>query len=96
METAQHVSMSITEFVGIIMTIVGAMGGIILGLVKWLGNKMNKSIDKLIDVTNGHTTVIAVEQSRNDNQDERLDKHEDDISAIKERVWEVTYKTNKR
>lgn len=74
------------------MTIVGGMSGIILALVKWLGNRIHTSIDKLITTTNIHTTEITVERFRNDDQDQTLEKHQTDINSLKERVWQVTYK----
>lgn len=72
--------------------IVGTFCGVILGMVRYYAGRMDHSIDKLIDVTNSHTTVIAVEQKRNDDQDDRLNKHEEDIDTIKEKIWQVTYK----
>jgi hypothetical protein len=61
-------------------------------MVRWYAGRLHSSVDKLIDVTNSHTTVIAVEQKRNDDQDKRLDDHHGDIQSIKEKIWQVTYK----
>lgn len=79
--------------------IVGTFCGVILGMVRHYAGRMDHSIDKLIDVTNSHTTVIAVETTRNDDQDDKLDnhetrlnKHDDEIDSIKEKIWEVRYK----
>lgn len=88
----EETQVSVPAVIGIIVAIVGGMSGIILGLVKWLGNRIHNSIDRLIDTTNDHTKIIAVEQERNDTQDDRLDRHEGEIDSLKERVWEVRYK----
>ncbi len=72
--------------------IVGTFCGIIIAMVRWYAGRLHNSVDKLIDVTNSHTTVIAVEQKRNDDQDKRLDDHHGDIQSIKEKIWQVTYK----
>lgn len=74
------------------LTFIGAFCGIIIALVKFIANDIRDSVKKLVDKTNGHTVELAVEAKRNDDQDETLDKHEKDISSLKERVWEVRYK----
>lgn len=80
------------EITGILIAIIGGFCGIIVGMVAWYNNRLNTSMDKLIDTVNGHTTVIAVEQKRNDGQDERLDEHDEEIDALKEKIYEVRYK----
>lgn len=75
-----------------LLGIVGSFCGVIIGMVRYYASRMDRSVDKLIDTTNGHTTVIAVEQKRNNDQDDRLDKHDDEIDTIKEKIWQVTYK----
>lgn len=78
-----------------LLGIVGTFCGVIIAMVGWYASRMHDSVDKLVDVTNDHASVIAVETTRNDHQDERLDKHEDEIDAMKERVWQVTYNRKK-
>jgi hypothetical protein len=75
-----------------LLGIVGTFCGVIAGIVKWYANRLHDSVDKLIDTTNINTTVIAVESKRNDHQDGRLDRHEDEIDTLKEKVFQVTYK----
>lgn len=75
-----------------LLTMMGAFCGIIIGLVKYIGNRIQSSVDRLVDTTNSHTTEITVERFRNDGQDERLDEHDGKIHAMEQRVWEVTYK----
>jgi hypothetical protein len=75
-----------------LLGIVGTFCGIIAAMVKWYAGRIHDSFDKLVQTTNTNTTVLAVESKRNDNQDDRLDKHEDDIDHLKERVYQVTYK----
>lgn len=75
-----------------LLGIVGSFCGVIIAMVRYYASRMDRSVDKLIDTTNGHTTVIAVETKRNDDQDDRLDKHDDEIDSIKEKIWEVRYK----
>lgn len=75
-----------------LLGIVGTFCGIIAGMVKWYAGRIHTSFDKLVETTNTNTTVIAVESKRNDNQDDRLDKHEGDIDTIKEVIYQVKYK----
>lgn len=75
-----------------LLGIVGTFCGVIAGIVKWYASRLHDSVDKLIDTTNINTTVIAVESKRNDHQDDRLNKHEDDIDNIKETIYQVKYK----
>lgn len=75
-----------------LLGIVGSFCGVIIAMVGWYASRMHDTVDKIVDKTNENTTVIAVEQSRNDDQDDRLDKHDDEIHAMKEKVWQVTYK----
>jgi hypothetical protein len=74
-----------------LLGIVGSFCGIILAMVTWYAGKIHGSFTKLVDTTNTNTTVIAVESKRNDSQDNRLDRHDDDIDTLKERVYQVTY-----
>lgn len=76
-----------------LLGLIGAFCGIIVGLVKWVANGIRDSVKKLVDTTNSHTTEITVERFRNDGQDQTLEKHGKDIDSLKERVWEVRYKT---
>jgi hypothetical protein len=75
-----------------VLGIIGAFCGMIVGMVRWFALDIKHSTNKLIDTVNGHTTVIAVESKRNDDQDDRLDSHDDDIDALKEKIYEVRYK----
>lgn len=75
-----------------LLGIVGTFCGVIAAMVKWYAGRIHDSFDKLVETTNSNTTIIAVESKRNDNQDDRLDKHDEDIDSIKEKIWEVRYK----
>lgn len=75
-----------------LLTLMGTFCGIIIALVKYIGNRIQSSVDRLVDTTNGHTVELAVESKRNDDQDETLQRHGKDIDSLKERVWEVRYK----
>lgn len=75
-----------------LLTLIGAFCGVIVALVKYHQNKIHDSVDKLVEKTNMNTKDIAVESERNDNQDNRLNKHEGEIDTLKEKVFQVTYK----
>jgi hypothetical protein len=75
-----------------LISVIGGFCGVIAAMVKWYGGRIHDLLDKLVDTVNEHSAVIKVESKRNDDQDETLDKHERDISSLKERVWEVRYK----
>lgn len=72
--------------------IVGSFCGIIFAMMKWYGDRLHSSFDKLVDNVNEHTTIIKIEQRRNDDQDEQLDKHSEDIEEIKEVIYQVKYR----
>lgn len=75
-----------------LLGVCGAFCGVIVGIVKWVANDIRDSVKKLVDTTNSHTTEITVERYRNNNQDERLDGHDEEISTLRERVFQVTYR----
>lgn len=66
--------------------------GIIGAMVRWYGGRIHDLLDKLVLTVNEHTTVIRIEQKRNDDQDVKIDKNSDDIEEIKEIVYQVRYK----
>lgn len=75
-----------------LVSVIGAFCGVIVAMVKWYGGRIHALLDKLVDTTNGHTTEITVERHRNNEQDDRLDDHDEEISTLRERVFQVTYR----
>lgn len=72
--------------------VIGFFVGIIGAMVRWYGSRIHDLLDKLVITVNEHTTVIKIEQKRNDDQDEQLDKHETEIDNIKEVIYQVRYR----
>lgn len=75
-----------------LLSVMGAFMGIIGAMVRWYGSRIHDLLDKLVLTVNEHTTVIRIEQKRNDDQDDKLDKHAEDIEEIKEVIYQVKYR----
>lgn len=75
-----------------LLSVMGGFMGVIGAMVRWYGSRIHDLLDKLVLTVNEHTTVIRIEQKRNDDQDEKLDKHAEDIEEIKEVIYQVKYR----
>lgn len=78
-----------------LLTVIGLLGGIIAGIITWIGKKSLDKLDLVIDKTNVHAVTLEVHSTRLETVEKRQDDFDEDQRRQDDQIYLVTYPKKK-